>query len=77
MACQSCEAISIQGVACHETGCPDSWLQPGTDRPYLRKCRGWCGCDFEPEDRNQVICNDCLRDEFDEDLPPERGDDDE
>ena len=52
MSCQSCEMISINGMACHETGCPDAWR----DRP--RVCRE-CGFDFRPTERVQMYCSPC------------------
>jgi len=48
--CDSCEAVRINGVLCHERGCPDAW------RDQTRECRE-CGCDFVPEDRHQVYCS--------------------
>jgi hypothetical protein len=44
--CQSCEALTINGVLCHEHGCPDAW------RDYKRKC-AWCGQEFIPENKYQ------------------------
>ena len=49
--CQSCEALTINGVLCHEQGCPDSW------RDEVREC-AWCGCDFQPEEKYQECCSD-------------------
>ena len=57
MACDQCEALSINGVACHETGCPNSWKDPATGEPYTVKCK-FCGCDFTPEDKDQYLCSD-------------------
>ncbi len=54
--CLSCAILYIQGVRCHETGCPSAW----TDE--IRECFE-CGCDFEPENRHQLTCNDCLNPE--------------
>ena len=48
--CGSCEALMINGVYCHETGCPDAW------KDYTRECK-WCGTEFEPEDRHQILCD--------------------
>ncbi|KKL95470.1 hypothetical protein LCGC14_1854320, partial [marine sediment metagenome] len=42
--CSSCEAVMINGVHCHEFGCPDAW------REKKRECP-WCGQEFIPEDR--------------------------
>lgn len=44
--CQSCEAVRINGVLCHELGCPDSW------KDYRRECR-WCGTGFYPTEPDQ------------------------
>lgn len=54
MKCSSCEMVSIQGMACHEHGCPDAW------RDEIRKCK-WCGQKFTPEERNQRFCEDSCR----------------
>lgn len=51
--CPSCEAARINGVFCHEAGCPDSHLFT------VRECKE-CGCDFTPEDQHDYICHDCL-----------------
>lgn len=53
MSCGQCEALMINGVYCHETGCPDAW------RDYSIECFG-CGIDFKPEYKNQAYCSkDC------------------
>jgi hypothetical protein len=52
MTCYQCEAIMIQGVYCHETGCPDTWR----DQP--RDCFE-CGCEFTPDTQHQTNCIDC------------------
>lgn len=49
--CNSCEAMMINGMYCHEHGCPDAW------RDYIRECE-WCGSDFKPETCDQVYCSD-------------------
>lgn len=37
--CLSCEVVNINGMNCHELGCPDSW------RDYMYECQecghGW------------------------------------
>ena len=53
--CNSCEALMINGVYCHETGCPDAW------KSYTRECFE-CGFDFSPEERYQRVCQDCQAD---------------
>jgi hypothetical protein len=47
--CQSCEVLNINGLNCHETGCPDAW------RDETRECK-WCGATFKPEERHQTCC---------------------
>ena len=51
--CDSCQLVRIQGKACHEIGCPDSW------KNQTRECH-CCEFDFIPEDRFQSYCDDCL-----------------
>ena len=48
--CDQCEVLYINGIKCHETGCPDAW------RDEIRECK-WCGTDFEPEDQDQQFCD--------------------
>ena len=50
--CDQCEILSINGVLCHEHGCPNAY------RDEKRKCFD-CGFDFSPEERFQRVCNDC------------------
>ena len=49
-ACNQCEILYIQGIRCHETGCPDSW------KDVKRECN-WCGQEFIPEDKNYMSCS--------------------
>lgn len=49
--CPRCEALMINGLYCHEHGCPDAW------RTETRECK-WCGQGFVPEERRQVFCDD-------------------
>lgn len=55
--CQSCASVTINGIPCHESGCPDAW------RDRENQCRQ-CGNDFLPEEHHQSMCADC-RDEID------------
>jgi hypothetical protein len=48
--CQSCQALMINKVLCHEIGCPDAW------KDYKHECK-WCGNEFIPEERNQNFCD--------------------
>ena len=57
--CDSCEALTINGILCHETGCPDAWR----DKP---KACFQCGFDFHPETRHASICEDCRCDNMNE-----------
>lgn len=50
--CDSCEQIRINGVICHERGCPDAW------KDETRECR-WCGSDFRPDNRYERYCSPC------------------
>lgn len=52
MSCDSCNMVSIQGVPCHETGCPDAWKTTEIE------CED-CGCAFIPEDRGMTRCDGC------------------
>lgn len=54
--CSSCEACVINGVYCHETGCPDSW------KDERRECK-WCGLTFTPKEKHQwCCCDECFQD---------------
>jgi hypothetical protein len=57
--CNSCEVLNINGVNCHESGCPDAWMD------YSKECK-WCGSSFKPEEEYQECCCDscaeCLYD---------------
>jgi len=53
--CNQCEACMINGVYCHEHGCPNAW------KDHIRECK-WCGQEFEPETEDQQLCSeDCAR----------------
>jgi hypothetical protein len=49
--CPSCEAAIINGVYCHEAGCPDAHLFSKQECP-------WCGVIFIAEERGQRFCSD-------------------
>jgi hypothetical protein len=49
--CPSCEVLMINGVRCHERGCPDAWKE------RTRECHE-CGTKFTPEYREQTFCSD-------------------
>lgn len=48
--CEQCQLISIQGVVCHESGCPDAW------KDEIRECKE-CGVEFEPESQHDAFCD--------------------
>ena len=50
MLCNSCDCLFINGIKCHEHGCPDKW------KDEIRECE-WCGCEFKPEERFQRFCS--------------------
>ena len=51
--CEQCEAVMINGVYCHEHGCPIAW------KDIEIECT-WCGRIFIPESEYQVCCsNEC------------------
>ena len=53
--CDSCEVLNINGINCHEIGCPEAW------KDYSRECK-WCGNDFIPEESDQQFCDmDCAK----------------
>ena len=47
--CDSCNVVHINGVLCHETGCPDAW------KDYEIECL-FCGNSFKPEEKSQKHC---------------------
>jgi hypothetical protein len=52
MKCHSCEILSINGVICHERGCPET--------VYSVDCFG-CGYEFESGSRTRgQLCPDCM-----------------
>ena len=56
--CDSCEALMINGVLCHEFGCPDDW------EGYEVECR-WCGRYFVPLTKDTILCSEeCIRDYY-------------
>ena len=54
--CDQCVALMINGVYCHEHGCPDAW------KTKKHECK-WCGSSFKPEHGSQMFCSDeCCKD---------------
>jgi hypothetical protein len=48
--CSSCQLLRINGLVCHETGCPEA------HRSETRECR-WCGAPFQPECKRERYCS--------------------
>ena len=49
MNCDQCQMLSINGAACHETGCPNArkeWNDVIQEWVKVHECRE-CGCTFE------------------------------
>lgn len=56
--CNACEVLYINGVKCHEHGCPEAW------RDETRECT-WCGEDFTPVTKGQRYCSpDCAESHY-------------
>jgi hypothetical protein len=49
--CDRCQMLMINGIPCHETGCPEAW------RDQERICQ-WCGQPFTPDSPRQRECSD-------------------
>lgn len=61
--CDQCEALVINGVYCHETGCPNSrktWDEDRQEWILYLECRE-CGCDVE--EGTVCSCQEPLNDE--------------
>jgi hypothetical protein len=56
MSCDPCQMLSINGVPCHETGCPNTnarWDAESREWIKQRKCFE-CGCTVDVDD---ACCN--------------------
>jgi hypothetical protein len=67
--CWSCEVTYINGIRCHEHGCPEAW------RDEQRECRE-CGTGFIPETSDQSFCSDICNGAYNG-FPLHRGADDD
>jgi len=54
MECNSCEVTYVDGVKCHEHGCPDAW------KDNEKECR-WCGALFTSIAENRTCCSEECR----------------
>jgi hypothetical protein len=52
--CDGCTPTMVNGVLCHERGCPDAW------RDRLDQCKA-CGDRFFPEYSGQACCDESCR----------------
>jgi len=59
MLCKKCQVLNINGVPTHESGCPDSNINPYTKKPWITECM-WCGSEFQPEDNENFCSNSCF-----------------
>lgn len=51
--CDACTPLVINGMLCHERGCPDAW------KDETRECK-WCGAKFTPDSKYHDTCSlDC------------------
>lgn len=48
--CDSCQVLRINGIVCHETGCPNSYKNKKVE------CKE-CGQVFAPEENGQKFCS--------------------
>jgi hypothetical protein len=55
--CDSCQLVNINGIPCHEIGCPDAW------KDEVRECNE-CGCDFTPQFKTQDFCDESCANSF-------------
>ncbi len=55
--CHSCDVLYINGVKCHEQGCPEAW------KDKVRECK-WCGGEFHPEERDQFFCDESCNEAY-------------
>lgn len=47
----------INGVFCHETGCPIAWID------VIRQCK-WCGTSFKPTYKHQYFCDESCDNDY-------------
>ena len=48
--CNSCETVGINGVLCHETGCPEAF------KDQERECKE-CDAQFKPKESHHEHCS--------------------
>ena len=59
-ACDQCQIVTINGASCHETGCPNSWIDPVKQKAYPVDCCE-CGFSYVPISKpsKYSICPEC------------------
>ena len=55
MKCNQCDSLAINGILCHETGCPNSHIDLSTGELHQVSCE-WCGTEFTPDEKGQQFC---------------------
>ena len=65
MTCDECEMLTINGCACHESGCPNMQARwDGEDWQQQTECRE-CGCTVDCDSRGRFECT-CYADDDEE-----------
>ena len=70
MRCDQCEVLSINGVPCHETGCPNSrktWIEERGEWVLFLECRE---CGSELEEGTACDCMEPVEEEREEEERP-------
>lgn len=74
MNCDQCQMLSINGVPCHETGCPNArktWIEERGEWVSFVECF-YCGCEVEAG----TACGRCVETGMETDEREEIRDDD-
>lgn len=58
--CDQCEVLTINGIPCHENGCPNKHIDPSTQEPYVRKCK-WCGSEHKNGPKFDFCDEECVQ----------------
>ena len=57
--CSQCEALSINGVACHETGCPNAMHECEECETLLPRGYRLCDSCAGADDDGMMVCREC------------------
>jgi len=63
MKCDDCDSVTINGIPCHENGCPSDHINLLTGMKHEVICN-WCDSYFEPDYKRQNCCDDDCYDAF-------------